>query len=183
LPAVAKGWCIRHYNRNRIHGHPESVSERFASQQEAGYALRWITEMLATKPDGCVFWPFTRSKTGYATGKHRGRTVSIHRMVWEVATGSSIPEGLIVRHSCNRGCDGCVSPACLLLGTTKDNIADKILADRQGGKLKKQDALDIKRLLRAGMQQGVVASFYGVTQANISSIATGKTWAHTGDPS
>ena len=65
----------------------------------------------------CIEWTGARSSNGY--GRHGKRYA--HRMAWEQAHGP-IPDGLVVRHSCDN--PPCVNVEHLLLGTQADNVED-----------------------------------------------------------
>jgi hypothetical protein len=53
----------------------------------------------------------------------RGTTVLAYRLAWELAAGSSIPDGLDVLHRCDTR--WCVDPTYLELGTHLQNMQDK----------------------------------------------------------
>lgn len=72
---------------------------------------------------GCWEWQGTKFNTGYGQFCVAGLTRSAHRVCFELTKGL-IPEGLLVRHTCDN--PGCVNPAHLLLGTIKDNTWDMI---------------------------------------------------------
>ena len=72
----------------------------------------------------CVLWTGGKISTGY--GKKylgAGKERTAHRWTWEQANGP-IPDGLIVRHSCDVRL--CVNLEHLLLGTQQDNVNDMI---------------------------------------------------------
>ena len=51
-----------------------------------------------------------------------GTPVYVHRVVWEAHNAEPIPEGMVVRHTCDN--PSCCNPEHLVLGTLKDNTAD-----------------------------------------------------------
>jgi DNA-binding MarR family transcriptional regulator len=79
-----------------------------------------------------------------------------------------------------------VNPAHLLLGTDADNVRDKVERERQhrgeGSPMSKltDSAVRCIRALYAERQadQKKLAELYGVDQAQISRIVSGKAWRH-----
>ena len=75
-------------------------------------------------PDACWLWKCATRKGGYGSFKLRGKTVSAHRVAWEIAHGKRIPEGLVVRHKCDT--PGCCNSIHLAVGTLAENALDRI---------------------------------------------------------
>jgi hypothetical protein len=101
----------------------------------AGLTDRQITRFLSRIPAviGCREWSAGRFKKGYGmfnAGRWpdgRQDTRYAHRVVWELIHGP-IPEGLVVRHSCDN--PPCCNPAHLLIGTQSDNLMDASVRGR-----------------------------------------------------
>ena len=75
-----------------------------------------------TRPDdgsACWIWRGGRDTAGY--GRFGGTRA--HRVAYELLVGP-IPEGLVVRHTCD--VPMCVRPSHLLLGTQADNVRDAV---------------------------------------------------------
>jgi hypothetical protein len=103
--------------------------------------------------------------------------VGAHRFMYELTHGA-IPEGLLVRHSCDN--PGCVNPKHLLVGTHKQNTQDAVERGRMRSgatRLTPEDVARIRELYAKGTKQVVLAQEFGVTQANISAIVTRKNWS------
>jgi hypothetical protein len=112
-----------------------------------------------------------------------------HRVAWELEHGAS-PGEMHVRHKCDN--PPCQNPAHLELGTHLDNMRDMVERKRYTtvygshhgkSKLIEADVLEIRRMHAQGYSQKFLARQFSVTQSNISSICTGKTWAHLKDAS
>jgi hypothetical protein len=121
---------------------------------------------------------------GYGAINIAGKTRRVPRIAYEAWRGP-IPAGLFVCHTCDNR--RCFCPDHLFLGTNKDNVRDCISKGRfrlgrgsrqRCAKLTEADIPAIRELLAAGNSQREVAKQYGVTQATISPIAIGRTWAH-----
>jgi len=84
-------------------------------------------------------WPWTGATTfgGYGViGLGRRRLLRAHRVSYEAHYGP-IPDGAVVRHTCDN--PSCVNPSHLLIGTQKDNMADKIERGRASRRKKLSD--------------------------------------------
>jgi hypothetical protein len=92
-----------------------------------------------------------------------------HRAAWQVASGKSIPDGLLVLHTCDR--PRCMFPAHLFLGTDADNGADKAKKERGPQKLSAAQVREIRKLHQAGsITQAELARKFGVDQSQICRI-------------
>lgn len=153
---------------------------------------RWRERFLAKvderAPDDC--WPFTglagaNSRTGHRQFYKHGRMVLAHRVAWEIHYGAPPPPGMVIRHSCDN--PPCCNPSHLAIGTVADNNRDRDVRGRhvalsgEGNgfaRLTSDDVLSIRHLIESGLPQTKIAERFGITQSNVSCIATGKTWGH-----
>ena len=128
-----------------------------------------------TVEDGeCWIWTGAKHNKGYGRmriGGKRGKWVRVHRLMYEEIFGA-IPDGLLVCHRCDR--PACVNPSHLFLGTPADNMADKILKGRASTKSKRVYAHEIRKKFKSLTME--LASKYGVTEATIRRVASGKGW-------
>lgn len=138
--------------------------------------------------DGCWEWLGTRHGHGYGLLRIDGRLVRAHRVAWELENGP-IPAGLSVLHSCDNR--PCVRPDHLRLGTQRDNMADmderrrrftpfagQVQAGEQNrnAHLTAEQVGHIRGMAAAGHYQDDIAARFGVNQATVSLIVSGKTW-------
>lgn len=146
-------------------------------------------EAKVTKGDACWLWQARLDKKGYgrfSVGGRQGGMRLAHRVSWEFNRGE-IPAGLCVLHKCDN--PRCVNPDHLFLGTQLENIADcqGKGRDRRGefpsqagtansqAKLTEAEVREI-RGLRGKLSQRGIAKRFGVNQATIGKILTGKRW-------
>jgi hypothetical protein len=112
-----------------------------------------------------------------------------HRFSWALHYGP-IPLGMCACHRCDT--PACVNPEHLFLGTVGDNNADRHAKGRSShamgrpgeknahAKLTDAAALYIKYV--EGYTQYELAEEFGVNQATISYIRSGRTWKHISIP-
>ena len=155
-----------------VRGYKGTVGQRFWQKvdRSKGYSACWE-------------WTGGKNKIGYGQISVNGRHTGAHRVAYELYR-KPIPAGMCVLHVCDNR--ACVNPSHLFLGTMADNMADKVMKDRQtkgeavsGAKLSEANVVAIKKRLTAGREsQKAIGADYGVTQALISDIKTGKNWRH-----
>ena len=154
---------------------------------------------------GCWVWQLAIGSHGYGVMNWRGKSQTVHRLVWLCFRGE-IPENLFVCHTCDNR--ACFNPDHLFLGTQKDNMDDAVRKGRQAKgarqgththpesrateekhgtathpgccarKLNEDDVREIRYLDIEGFPRKAIAEKFNVTKAMISTILTGKTWKH-----
>lgn len=131
-------------------------------------------------PDEC--WPWTGSTVskGYGSIGHEGKTLSAHRVVWQITNGD--PGNLHVLHWCDN--PPCCNPAHLFLGTNADNQHDRLRKERW----RKSDRLnaDLVRAIRSAYDPVInthreLAEMFDVSPATIGLVIQKKIWTHV-DP-
>ena len=148
------------------------------------------------KETGCWEWEASLNNKGYGWFRYNGHNQLAHRVSYQLYVGD-IPKDKCILHKCNN--PKCVNPDHLYVGTHKDNASDMIKAGHHYSpfrdhiyntssylpgekhsmaKLNVDDVMCIKRMLRDGIQQWLIAWIYKITQANISYINTGKSWSN-----
>lgn len=137
------------------------------------------------KTDGCWNWTGAHASRGYGSYRPDGKYAQIylvHRVSWVHHNGGQqIPQGMVICHSCDNR--KCVRPEHLFLGTPADNSADMRAKRRQAfgerckRKLTEEKVREIRRRLAIGESTTSIARDFGVTQAMVSHIRTGRKWA------
>lgn len=154
---------------------------------------------VAGDPASCWMFTGSRNKMGYGKFYAKPRMRYAHRMAYQIAHGP-FQEDLLVCHTCDN--PSCVNPSHLFLGNHTDNARDMLRKKRnnhQRGdqhfnrrhpelvrrgemspnvKLKTEQVVAIKRLLKEGLKQTEIAEMFGVKAATISSIKCGHNWKH-----
>lgn len=144
----------------------------------------------------CWLWLGALNSKGYGSFWVDGRARSTHRMAWELAHGSSVPDGMFVCHHCDNR--RCVNPGHLFLGSARDNYLDAVAKGRMrvgggGGsraswprprgeargnaKLTWASADEIRERYASGAaSQRELAQLYGVGRNAIRQVLAGETW-------
>jgi hypothetical protein len=142
-----------------------------------GVAAKFYESKVALETDECIIWEYSKVK-GYGQICIEKKMCSVHRIALILHKGNPPNGRNIALHSCH-------NPACfnyrhLRWGTTKENMADKIIdGTHQSGernpraKLTKEQVNDIRE---STLPQRKLANIYGVTQTNIQYIKSNKIW-------
>lgn len=179
--SIARGLCQPHWSRSQ-QGRPLGgpVRERILTE-DLGARLRHY--VAPETPNGCWEWTGARNKNYGMVSIPGSKLRGAHIVAWEVAHGTSLPEGMVIRHTCDN--PPCVNPDHLLLGTPADNIHDAVTRDRNAygsrhgiAKLTEELVREIRSLHEAGVSQREIGNRFGVTQANVNLVVTRKTWRH-----
>lgn len=173
----ARGWCNRHYRRWLAHGDPNTVV------QLKNVHMPWLLEIAVPYAgNDCLIWPFTRDGEGYGSVKYGGRSHKAGRVVCEKAHGAPPTRRHEAAHSCGNGHLGCVNPRHIRWATAKENQRDKVAhgtsnrGERHNHvKLSEADVRTIRALART-LKQQEIADRFGVHQATISYLLSGRNW-------
>ena len=87
-----------HYDRWRFHGDP------LAPVRFEGATVKETLEHYLTRQGDCLIWTGQINRGGYGFLRRNGKTLTIHKLIWEQANGPT-PAGMKVDHRChNRAC-------------------------------------------------------------------------------
>ena len=91
----------------------------------------------------------------------------VHRLAWEAYHAEPIPDGLLVCHHCAK--PSCFNPHHLFLGTSQDNMDDRIAKGR--GPYVRKLTFEQRELIAASKESSaVLAARYGVTTTRIRQL-------------
>lgn len=142
---------------------------------------------------GCREWRHRLNTEGYGVVSYKRVEWIASRLAWTLWKGE-IPDGLFVLHQCDN--PKCINPDHLFLGTHDDNMKDMVAkgrarsggVSREGHGMAKLSEIDVavirETLAGCSKKDGTakrLAEKYGVCEATISQIKSGKTWARKGE--
>jgi hypothetical protein len=121
------------------------------------------------EPGDCWGWlGYVNPRTGYGKKQWHGETWLAHRWVWTMLFGS-IPKGFTIDHLCRNRM--CVNPHHLELVPQAENCRRG-----KGTKLTAEQVREIKETQKSWGDRKVLAQKFGVSEATISDIRSGKSW-------
>lgn len=178
-----RGWCSAHYDRWKKCGDPMPDKPLRVIRRNRTLEQTFLDGLPATLPPDSECWEWCGTRSHYGIVSH-GRNYYAHRMAWERAAKRPVPDGMVVRHTCDN--KYCVNPAHLILGTQADNVRDAVerrincRGERHGRRtLNEAQVREIKRLLQEGgiSQRQIADRFPAITTSAIEGIASGRTWS------
>ncbi|MFA5572537.1 MAG: HNH endonuclease signature motif containing protein [Candidatus Bathyarchaeia archaeon] len=136
--------------------------------------------------DECWNWTGCFCTGNYGTLSVNKRQTRAHRYAWELHNGS-IPEGLIVLHSCDN--PACCNPNHLSVGTPKDNTQDMLCKNRRhdnkgtknaNAKLTENSVQAIRGLYKYSPRftQAKLGELFGVALSVVNRVINYKIWKH-----
>ena len=118
--------------------------------------------------NACWLWKGALEKNGYACFSPMLGTRKGHRIMWMLANGKMVPDGLQVAHKCEN--KNCINPEHLKLATNKENAADKQTIRRPPGWTTVETQLRIQSDRAAGRELKKLAKDYGLHWRTIQEI-------------
>lgn len=130
------------------------------------------------KTDTCWLWSAAKDKDGYGIFHCESKNRRAHRISWELSNGK-IKNNLLVLHKCDN--PTCINPSHLFLGTTKDNVNDRVKKGRSGfgvtSKIDYKKAIKIRELFSKGVNtRKELAYKFSIHRRTVSDIISNKSW-------
>ena len=152
------------------------------SKKGQGNGIKFLRALLTDAPADCVIWPQFRDPNGYGRLGHDGKGYWAHLLMCELAHGKPPTPEHEAAHSCGRGHDACVNPRHLSWATKTRNQLDRRAHGtaasagwRWHPKLNPEKVLEI-RALRGKKTQREIAAMFGVTDATVRDVQSGRSW-------
>lgn len=141
-----------------------------------------IAQFIADIPEtgvGCIIWPFTKDKAGYA----KYAKTYLHILICESVHGPRPSKQHQAAHSC--GNSSCVAPWHLSWKTKTENAADKfvhgtnVVGEKHGrATLSDATVLRILQMHRNGMRAIDISRQLAIRYGKVQAITSGKKWKH-----
>lgn len=128
----------------------------------------------------CWLWEKALSKSGYGQIRSNGKTVYVHRLVYEMSNGP-ISDGMSICHRCDH--PACFKPSHLFVGTHADNMRDcqekkrHVFGERNGNAKLNRDKVIAIRKDYPQFSKKELARRYGVHRMAIHCVLINKTWS------
>lgn len=140
---------------------------------------RFLRRVEQRGPDECWPWLGPLRRRGYGQMKWTdGRYHAAHRIAWEIANGTPVPDGLHACHSCDN--PTCCNPSHIWPGTATENVHDRDAKGRTSQGMEHYAAkltADQVRAIRASSDShSALARFYGVAISHVANIRKGTKW-------
>lgn len=146
---------------------------------------RAITYMIE---NGCYVCTSHKTSEGYPVASRGGKTVRLHRYVWEKYNGP-IPDGACILHQCDNR--KCINPHHLHLGSLTKNMNEAWERNRfknrahspsgEDNSCSKLTSSNVREILNSEWKKGdraKLARKFGVTPTAVYLIRYGKNWKH-----
>lgn len=176
LPRICNRCGKKYTTRGKYYCSNDCSKKPYDNEKDGFYKNVKIVEN-----NKCWIWIGTINKAGYGQLHHNKHLYLAHRLSWMIYNGA-IPKGLGVLHHCDN--PSCVNPSHLFLGTSKDNVADKVskhrqaIGEKQGcSKLSELQVKEIKRNIGI-IPTKELALRYNVSTTLIRYIKIKKLWKH-----
>lgn len=180
-PIHSLNMCPRHYARVKKYGTPYVVQKQYRTGPPQRDEIERFEKYVVPEPNsGCWLWEGGTNDGGYGAFRYRGRNFPAHRFSYLIHKGPL--KDLFVCHHCDT--PECVNPDHLFLGTTQDNVDDKIRkgraraqvgADRHNTKFDEHTAMEI---YLSPKPQYLLAEQHNVSRSVICNIKNKRTWKH-----
>lgn len=174
-PHAAKGFCLAHWRRDKA---GLDVSQPIVSKLITDDLLvRLRTYAPEGEPDECWEWTRALNKGYGAIAVHGSKMRMAHVVAWELHNGQPLPEGMLVRHTCDN--PPCTNPAHLLIGTHKDNSHDRLergpaAYNGKGFRHRTpEEVAAMRQLFADGLSMGEIGRRFGCSRTTAARIVKG----------
>jgi len=147
--------------------------------------LRFRLRFTEGDKDSCWNWEKGVTAGGYGQMAYHNKKYSAHRLAWTLHHGKDIPDGKVIRHTCDN--PRCVNPHHLLIGTQSDNVKDMIergrlvVRSRPKGEENPNSIvkeIHVKDIYEMNGSHIEIATKFNYPVGAIRSIRSGRTWRY-----
>lgn len=184
-PALARGWCSKHWTRWQRHGDPLA-----GGTPKDGTVKRYFYNVVVPYAgDDCLVWPFGRDSYGYGKIYLDDGSYLVHRRACEEVYGDP-PDGddIHAAHSCGNGHLGCCNPKHLRWAERASNERDKIehgtsnRGSRHGMAILTEEQVLKIRSSEGSIPRSELAIEFGVSPRTIRDIHSRRSWSWLPSP-
>lgn len=167
-------------------GHKRNTIQPLSDEESVSRFMAKVNK----SPTGCWIWTGAICGRGIPYGHlaRNGRHIKAHRFSYEIWSGRKLLPHEIAMHTCDNGL--CVNPQHIRIGTTQENVDDKMQKGRHGyGVLRgeknsrsvitEEQVRNVLALSNAtGSTYESISKLTGVSRSNVGAILQGRTWRH-----
>jgi hypothetical protein len=145
--------------------------------------VKWLLDHVGYDGEDCLIWPFSKDNRGYAQLAYKGKVRRGHRVICEFVNGPPPTRLHQAAHNCGKGNLGCVHPKHVEWKTATENQLDRRRHGTHGcgagkrGSVTPEQVREI-RALKGELTQRALAERYGISDATVRGIQTGRWWKH-----
>jgi hypothetical protein len=182
-PYVARGFCDKHY-RFWLGNRTDRAYTRLYLADKNGIK-EFLKKNVTVDDNGCWIWQRLRNSSGYGFKRIENKSYLAHRLSAYVFNNFDLQSSLFICHTCDN--PSCINPSHLFVGSQSENMLDMHRKGRHPtlygskqklAKLNEEKVQFIRKRLREGEKQSVLAAEYGVDRSTISSVWIGRQWKH-----
>jgi hypothetical protein len=134
-------------------------------------SFRFWSKVTIGEENECWNWKAAVQWDGYGNIKILDNQFKSHRVAFELSIGP-IPKKQYVCHTCDN--KRCCNPSHLFTGFQEHNMRD--MTNKRRHKNARLTDAEVIAIKNSTANQTLVAEDYGITQAHVSAIKTGKRW-------
>ena len=144
----------------------------------------YFWKKISKEKSGCWIWLGTKNEYGYGRINRGNKKLYAHRVAYNLANSVILQTKEIVRHICHN--TSCINPDHLEIGTQKDNIDDKVKANRQhkgekspSSKLTENKVIELRK--RYWINRESISDLANESKVKVSTLhecLQSKTWKH-----
>lgn len=135
--------------------------------------VKWIQNGQLELTDNCWLWHGCLNSDGYPAISWNGNyNVKGHRAMFQIYYPDIDIQGQSIRHTCDNPL--CMNPSHLLVGTSLENVADRVRRGRTFGHVTNEEIIKVHKLRELNMTHKNIADTLSCHHKRIEYILTNK---------